>query len=160
MSDNKQKGGNIGYNINSQNPISCGIETVGNYNQCSKPTGMPESSLLIEPVPIDVNENNVLKGGRGYGFNVSKPLTNDVCVGNVAEVVPTAENCKPMVDTKPTPLPLDISTNAQTQSSQSGGSDKIYNYIIDPETLEKLSIYSNKGKALIKKMVKLVRDSK
>lgn len=149
-------GGNQGYNINANKPIGCGIETVGSYNQGSKSSCMPESSLLKPPVPINPSKNNVLKGGRGYTFDLTKPLTEGKCSGNVSEVVPTADNCKPMVDTKPTPLPLDIGT-------QTGGgrNNKVnYNFIIHPETRKRLSVYSQEGKNLIKDMVKNVQNKR
>lgn len=152
----KLSGGNIGYNINSSNPISCGIEAVGDYSQCSKSTGMPKSSLSCEPVPIDPVKNDVLTGG-GYAIDTSKPLTSsETCVGNVPEVVPTAENCPAMVDTKPTPLPLNIGES----NVQMGGNDaNLYNFIIHPKTKEYLSIYSKKGKELLKELVKSVNNN-
>ena len=54
----------------------------------------------VNQYPLIQVKNDVLTGG-GYAIDTSKPLTSsETCVGNVPEVVPTAENCPAMVDYK------------------------------------------------------------
>ena len=115
-----------------------GNPEVKSYNQCSSVGG----DAPLEQTPVPIQQESVVpqsqNGGDAYTFDHSQPK-----IGNLPEVS-RIEQCG---DFKPQADPF--------MGMTGGSSDNDYNFIINANTGEKLSIFGNEGKRYLKNLIKM-----